>query len=808
MKGQEWRQALAALKEGRFREAAWARDQLIGLCHFALDEFDAAQEVLSRQLRFPMPMPREANQPWKTVVRQSKSSSSRLANYVPVTAAYSIAWQFSQYGFGANSRGPRILDDTVDLALQEALRRDARFAPALYTLGRRWTSVQTPSSAHVQLEEVRLRERHEAGRALLERYLELESESVGALIALERYEEAIKAEPENPDPLNAFLASRQITPQQRAAVLPPLIALEPKQMRHRERLVEVLLTISQPQQAVAVAREMAAAGDELGERGSALGHALAGRILYQLGDPEACRELQAALNLPAVVELGAGPDIPELALLAHLRHDQIKEAEKIAWHPLQDANSPVVRVFRAWFAHREKRPRVRDHWLANPIEPRRNYLIEPFYFGKWIQPALTEFLDSHPDCFAARYLLAGQSISFYSQRVSEPGLTTPAAARRDLRRLAARFPFWSEPHALLGKTRDPRSEEHRVAALQRRGRERKLIASRKPSRHRSRRSQSAPIMRLARNLRLRSGARLMGDGGHFVMGVQDGFLALSRNSVRPLLHRRTRVLAEPLLVADGRLFVKHPEALASYSAETLDLLWVRAASGIITLTPAVGDGVIAVATQRGGLLAFDIETGESIWEGSGKGGRPPTGPVYAGGKIWLIEGNTIVGRDSRTGRKSGVVDTGGRLSSLTTDGKWLVTAGAQGSDIAVSAWDPVGIRRIWSVRRGGWSTLTLRFDRAIVIAQERSGGRWMSIQVDSGELIAQNTERRAVVAVRRQRGQWIAASQPGRLNLTNTRNARERGLARGHADSVLTHEGRLYTIDGTQLRVYQLRKLN
>lgn len=300
----------------------------------------------------------------------------------------------------------------------------------------------------------------------------------------------------------------------------------------------------------------------------------------------------------------------------------------------------------------------------------------------------------------------------------------------------------------------------------------------------------------------------MGDGGHFVMGVQDGFLALSRNSVRPLLHRRTRVLAEPLLVADGRLFVKHPEALASYSAETLDLLWVRAASGIITLTPAVGDGVIAVATQRGGLLAFDIETGESIWEGSGKGGRPPTGPVYAGGKIWLIEGNTIVGRDSRTGRKSGVVDTGGRLSSLTTDGKWLVTAGAQGSDIAVSAWDPVGIRRIWSVRRGGWSTLTLRFDRAIVIAQERSGGRWMSIQVDSGELIAQNTERRAVDAVRRQRGQWIAASQPGRLNLTNTRNARERGLARGHADSVLTHEGRLYTIDGTQLRVYQLRKLN
>ena len=80
-------------------------------------------------------------------------------------------------------------------------------------------------------------------------------------------------------------------------------------------------------------------------------------------------------------------------------------------------------------------------------------------------------------------------------------------------------------------------------------------------------------------------------------------------------------------------------------------LWDAKAGEPVTTAPVVGEGIIAVGTAGGKVIAFDEKTGGKLWEYASEGGQILARPVISGSKILIATGDgKIAELSSKTGK--------------------------------------------------------------------------------------------------------------------------------------------------------------
>ena len=84
-------------------------------------------------------------------------------------------------------------------------------------------------------------------------------------------------------------------------------------------------------------------------------------------------------------------------------------------------------------------------------------------------------------------------------------------------------------------------------------------------------------------------------------------------------------------------------------------LWTRNLAG--TQMPWIAGDTVFVVDLSGKLIALDRADGKVRWITDLPASRRWSGPVLAGGKLWLVSGDgLLVGADARTGQLSSQLD--------------------------------------------------------------------------------------------------------------------------------------------------------
>lgn len=105
----------------------------------------------------------------------------------------------------------------------------------------------------------------------------------------------------------------------------------------------------------------------------------------------------------------------------------------------------------------------------------------------------------------------------------------------------------------------------------------------------------------------------------------------------------------PVATGEG-VVVPSRNAVRLLDATDGSRLWKRTHDGNVTESaPAVADGTVFLADERGSMRAFDLETGESLWTTPFDG---PTSPVVADGVVYAVRsGFSLVAIDAESGEK-------------------------------------------------------------------------------------------------------------------------------------------------------------
>ncbi len=129
---------------------------------------------------------------------------------------------------------------------------------------------------------------------------------------------------------------------------------------------------------------------------------------------------------------------------------------------------------------------------------------------------------------------------------------------------------------------------------------------------------------------------------------------------------RTRVTSSLAAMSDaarpvidgGTVFaVGHAGRMIATSARTGDRQWSLSIPG--TQAPQVAGDTVFVVDTQGQLIALTKRDGKTLWSTKLQGGPLWSGPVLAGGKLWLVSSKgLLISVDATTGKPSGTLDLG------------------------------------------------------------------------------------------------------------------------------------------------------
>jgi outer membrane protein assembly factor BamB len=127
-------------------------------------------------------------------------------------------------------------------------------------------------------------------------------------------------------------------------------------------------------------------------------------------------------------------------------------------------------------------------------------------------------------------------------------------------------------------------------------------------------------------------------------------------------------------IADGVVYaVGHGGRMIATSVETGERLWSASIAGIET--PWVAGEAVYVVDISGKLVALNRSTGEIRWATKLPGGGAWSGPVLAGGRLWVASSQgKLAGVDAATGNVSADRDLGGKffVQPIVADGRMYV----------------------------------------------------------------------------------------------------------------------------------------
>ena len=97
-------------------------------------------------------------------------------------------------------------------------------------------------------------------------------------------------------------------------------------------------------------------------------------------------------------------------------------------------------------------------------------------------------------------------------------------------------------------------------------------------------------------------------------------------------------------------------------------LWEIKVKDVITTPPALNDGIIAVGTGRGSVIALDAKGGEILWQYDTEAGEISANLLNGGGVILVGAGDgEILALDSKTGRLRNKLNTQGAIHNGVFD---------------------------------------------------------------------------------------------------------------------------------------------
>lgn len=113
-------------------------------------------------------------------------------------------------------------------------------------------------------------------------------------------------------------------------------------------------------------------------------------------------------------------------------------------------------------------------------------------------------------------------------------------------------------------------------------------------------------------------------------------------------------------------------------------LWKTGLKDPVVTSPSISEGIIAVGTGRGLVVALDEKNGEMLWNFDPHGGSVSARPVVANGKVFACpEGGNVYELDAKSGKLIDKFETNGiNTNPAYSDGIFYFSSG--GSVIALS----------------------------------------------------------------------------------------------------------------------------
>ena len=144
-------------------------------------------------------------------------------------------------------------------------------------------------------------------------------------------------------------------------------------------------------------------------------------------------------------------------------------------------------------------------------------------------------------------------------------------------------------------------------------------------------------------------------------------------------------------VANGMVLLGVGHDLEAFDAASGRLAWKFTASGLITTSPTIADGVVYVAFQDQNAYAFDARTGQQIWKAS-LGGTPVPGPIAVASHLVYVSANALYALDRATGAIRWSAGADPLNAPVVADN----TVYASGSDFRIHAFQADSGSPIWT----------------------------------------------------------------------------------------------------------------
>jgi outer membrane protein assembly factor BamB len=120
-------------------------------------------------------------------------------------------------------------------------------------------------------------------------------------------------------------------------------------------------------------------------------------------------------------------------------------------------------------------------------------------------------------------------------------------------------------------------------------------------------------------------------------------------------------------VIDGEIFTANPHGVVSdFNVTTGQIIWLANANGRITSGPALGNGIVVVATSDGHVIAFNKKTGRLVWRTTVSNGVFATPRIGGGLVLVKTVDDKLCALSVQSGKQEWVYDHGAPLLTLRT----------------------------------------------------------------------------------------------------------------------------------------------